>query len=217
VVFSKRIVWCDEFDKKAKVDVKMLKEIADGKKISNEVMYGTSEGINVRGKMFIIGNHTLNFDNDGGSANRFRQLQFDSHFGNYEKDDYEALHFVGDKHLAEKLKTKYALDLINILIDYGHRYCNEGKLIDMPEEFKEITADTVKSNNHFQDWFDENIVVDWKYRLTKKDMMEATHGLEFKELCDSLRAMGYKYDSNKQKMVDGKRTKGLWIGIKLVE
>ena len=215
--FSKRIVWCDEFDKKAKVDVKMLKEIADGKKISNEVMYGTSEGINVRAKMFIIGNHTLNFDNDGGSANRFRQLQFDSHFGNYEKDDYEALHFVGDKHLAEKLKTKYALDLINILIDYGHRYCNEGKLIDMPEEFKEITANTVKANNHFQDWFDENIVVDEKSRLTKKDMMEATHGLEFKELCDSLRGMGYKYDSQKQKMVDGKRTKGLWIGIKLVE
>lgn len=213
----KRIAWCDEFDKKAKVDVKMMKEIADGKKLSNEVMYGTSEQINVRAKMFIIGNHTLNFDNDGGSANRYKHQQFDSHFGDYETDNIETLEFKGDKDLPDKLKTTYALDLIWILLDYGNKYCDNKKLFDMPIEFKTIAEETIDSNNKFKDWFEENIKIDNTEKIFKRDMMEATHGLTFKEVKDELRRMGYKYDGKLAGMTDNDRKKGGWTGIKFKE
>ena len=52
----------------------MLKQLGDGKKIKNEVMYGTDETINVLCKMFFLSNYQSNLKVDGGIGNRYRQI-----------------------------------------------------------------------------------------------------------------------------------------------
>ena len=53
---GKRLVWLDEFGKK-KANSELMKEIGDGLSIENEVMYGTSESINIMFKLFTLTNN----------------------------------------------------------------------------------------------------------------------------------------------------------------
>ena len=86
----------------------------------------------------------------------------------------------------------------------------------MPVEFKETTEETLATNSAFQEWFEENIEIDEAAVIYKEDMMEATHGLIFKDIKDALRGMGYKYDGKKTKTKDKIKKKGAWVGIRLV-
>jgi len=52
----------------------MLKEHADGNSIEVEVMYGTTEKINLNSKLFFCSNPTPNFKTNGGISNRYKQL-----------------------------------------------------------------------------------------------------------------------------------------------
>ena len=45
----------------------MLKEYADGNSIEVEVMYGTTEKVNLNSELFFCSNPTLNFKTDGGN------------------------------------------------------------------------------------------------------------------------------------------------------
>ena len=214
---GKRIIWCDEFDKKARVDVKMLKEIADGKTINNEVMYGTNEIININAKMFMVSNHTPTFDSDGGSNNRYRQLQFNSHFHkDYDEDNHDTLTFKIDINLADKLKNDYATDIINILIEYAHNYCQRG-MVDMPDEYKVATEETLESHNKFQSWFDDNCEISSVYKTSKKELMERLPKTTLKDLKDELIRLGYKYESQKDTTINGKKHKGLWFGFRITD
>jgi phage/plasmid-associated DNA primase len=213
---GKRIAWCEEWDDKARVDIKMLKEIADGKHITNEVMFGTQELINILSKMFIISNSTPSMTGDGGVANRYRQYQFDSHFSLDYEDDINNLQFKMDKTLCDKLKTTYKMDIINILIEYANKYCNKG-LEEMPIEFKIATEETLEVNSLFQEWFDDNCDVYKSYKISKKQMIEKLPKRDFKGIKDELIRIGYKYNSQQQIIIDGKRHKGGWSGFRIKE
>jgi phage/plasmid-associated DNA primase len=210
---GKRIIWCDEFEKKAKLDIKMMKEIADGKTICNEVMFGTNEIINVNAKMFIVSNHTPNFDADGGVSNRYRQLQFNSHFHLYNDDDFDNLTFKIDVTLADKLKNDYANDIINILIEYAHKYCSEG-LEPMPDEYKEITNDTLEANNEFKNWFENNCIVDESSKTLKHAIMDIFPNKSIREINDELLKLGFKY--NKKMKYQNKQCGG-WKGFSIID
>ena len=213
---GKRIAWFEEWDDKAKIDIKMLKEIADGKHITNEVMYGTQELINLLCKMYGISNHTLNMNADGGVSNRYRQVQHNSHFSLDYEDDVDKLQFKMNKDLADELRYKYYMDIINILIDYSNKYCKNG-LEEMPDEFKIATQETLEVNNKFQEWFDDNCEVGEKYKTSKKQIVEKLQKRDFKSIKDELIRIGYKYDSQVQIYIDNKRHKGGWSGFRIKE
>jgi phage/plasmid-associated DNA primase len=213
---GKRIAWFEEWDDKAKIDIKMLKEIADGKHITNEVMYGTQELINLLCKMYGISNHTLNMNADGGVSNRYRQIQHNSHFSLDYEDDPKKLQFKMNSDLADEFRYKYYMDIINILIDYSNKYCKNG-LEEMPNEFKIATQETLEVNNKFQEWFDDNCEIGENYKTSKKQMVERLPKKDFKAIKDEMIRLGYKYNSQQQIIIDGKRHKGGWSGFKIKE
>ena len=214
-IIGKRIIWGDEFSKSVQVDAVMLKLIADGKDLDNEVLFGTTESIKIKSKLFIVSNHTPTMDADGGVSNRYKQIEFGSHFGDYKNDDYENLRFKKDVYLADKLKERYGLDIINILCRYASMYYMEG-LKPVPDEFKIATNDTLEMNNFFQNWFNDNCDVGLNFQVSKAELLDST-SLSFKELKDELKRMDYKYNRDLRgfSKYQGKFPKGGFVGFKL--
>jgi phage/plasmid-associated DNA primase len=107
----------------------LLKEYSDGKNIEVEIMYGTTEKIIIGSKLFFCSNPTPNFKTDGGIANRYKQLSFNSSFEpSNTYDDYETLQFKQNNNLQEELKDDLNYALISLLIDYAYQYTINKKL-----------------------------------------------------------------------------------------
>ena len=207
---GKRIVFLEELSAK-KQNIEMIKDIADGKTITNEVMFGTEENIPVYFKQFILGNVNPNMEADGGVANRFRQLSFNSNFGKKNTvDDYENLSFVQDKFLSDKLVGQYKHALIYLLFQYSTKYYSLDR-IEMPEEFKEATEETLNDCDAFQSFFNDNFIIDPDGKCGKKEMISLTKK-PLRELNSELMRIGkYKYDKGIRCGTD----RGGWIGFKV--
>ena len=206
-----RIAYIEELRKNKKMNESLLKEFADGKTIKNEVMFGTNETINIMCKLFALSNHTPQFDNDGGTGNRYNQLQFNSNFNKENtEDNYEKLSFIRDNKLAEKIKNQYKLAVCDILFEYAYRYTIDNKLYPMPKEFIEATKETININSHFKNWFEDNCELNPNEKTGKNELVEASR-MSFRELNDELKNIGFKYDKGIR--VNGVR--GGWIGFKM--
>ena len=59
-VRGKRIVYVEELSKN-KQNTELLKEYGDGKRIENEIMFGTAESINIVSKIFCLSNNYTKF------------------------------------------------------------------------------------------------------------------------------------------------------------
>jgi len=207
---TNRILFIEELAKKKSLDIETLKEVADGNTISNEVMFGTKEDINIMAKLFCLGNHTPNIEDDGGTSRRVRQLEFTSEFKDGVEDDYEKRIFKKDKSMGDKLGGEYKLALLNLLLDYAHDYYEEKELKEEPEEFIQAKNETMEVNNVFKTWFNDNCEVGEGYKVGKDELMKATK-LSFKELKDEMKRLDFKY--NKDKMLNKKR--GIWEGFRI--
>ena len=208
---GKRIVYVEELSKK-KQNTELLKEFGDGKTIENEVMYGTAENINITCKLFCLSNNTPNLEACGGIENRYRQLSFNSNFGKKNTtDDYDNLRFIQDNTLSDKLAGEYKMALINLLIEYAHRYTVRG-LCDIPTEFKMITKDTMSLNNEFKSWFEDNCEVDPDFMCAKKEI-ETNYKttMTIREMKDEIQKLGFKYDSQKKH----NKCKGVFLGFRI--
>ena len=174
----------------------MIKDIADGKTITNEVMFGTEENIPVYFKQFILGNVNPNMEADGGVANRFRQLSFNSNFGKKNTvDEYENLSFVQDKFLSDKLVGQYKHALIYLLFQYSTKYYSLDR-IEMPEEFKEATEETLNDCDAFQSFFNDNFIIDPDGKCGKKEMISLTKKPMREVNAELMRIGKYKYQKD---------------------
>jgi len=213
-----RIVYVEENIDDKNLDASFLKEISDGRRINYEVMYGTSETIEVTCKVFIVSNNTPVFKTDGGLKNRYRQCQFNSHFGaGNTEDNYKTKEFIQDKKLLKKFENELALPLINYLVSYAVQYTNSGGLKKMPKEWQEITNETLNDNDKFSNFVEEFFTVTKKDSdRVQKDEIEhllRSSGITLNQFRDEMRSRGITYDRFKQK--NNKR--GIWIGISLKE
>jgi len=148
----------------------MLKEYADGKSIEVEIMYGTTEKVNISSKLFFCSNPTPNFKTEGGIANRYKQLSFNSHFHtDYREDNFDTLQFVLDNTLQDELKHNLNHALISLLIEYGHKYTKTNK-IDIPKDFLENQKDTLESNDEVKLFIDDVMEFDTDYKLGKHEI-----------------------------------------------
>ena len=69
---GKRIIFLEELSEK-KLNIELLKEYSDGKTIEIEIMYGTTEKINISSKLFFCSNPTPNFKTDDNSNDEDKQ------------------------------------------------------------------------------------------------------------------------------------------------
>tara|TARA_R100000951_G_scaffold85611_1_gene73311 strand:- start:956 stop:2578 length:1623 start_codon:yes stop_codon:yes gene_type:complete len=220
-----RLLYLNEFDEKKQIDSQMFKEIADGDKISNEVMFGTTENLKMKAKPFITSNYTPKFDKqDKGVERRYRHLQFNSVFG--DEEDHNNLKFKKNRNFKEDI-INCKTELVHILLTYAHNVYING-LPAYPKEYEEEKKSILGMNNEFGDWFES--ACNNKEIIINKKEFASTHTLrneynkyatennfetitKNREFVDKMKQLGYKYD--RQKQIDKK--KGAIVGLKFAD
>lgn len=156
---GKRIMWIDELSPK-KQDTELLKLISNGTKLPYEVMYGTTAGMMILFKLFIVSNHSLQFKMDNGLKRRLEHMQFDSDFKiNVKTDDFENKIFIANTNFVRELSTKYKYALLELVFDYAYKFFNKEFPICPPEWLAE-KEETLIEADPFDIWFNENYIID---------------------------------------------------------
>jgi phage/plasmid-associated DNA primase len=217
VLGQKKIVYVEELLKGKELNTGLLKEIRDGKSLSNEVMYGTSKQINVSSKMFILSNHLPVFKTDNGISTCLRQIQMNTKFCTENNPEYHKVGVVpgymkADKTLADKLRGDYLIPLLQHLLKYARMYVADGKLKPIPKFFLEKARETCMANDEMQTFWDEEIVEKPEYKLTKAEVEHHFRKLDIKEVQSYFKSRGYEYDKT---MRNGDWKRGGWRGITL--
>jgi hypothetical protein len=217
---GKRLVWLDEFSKTKTTNAVLLKEIADGKTIENEVLFGTSETINILFKMFILSNYIPKVDpNEEAVFNRYKQVSFGSHFdrsGLRKQENPEKLLFIADCGLASQIKSDFPNEVFSLIVEYAKRYLETG--LKIPEKFIEDAKDTKMKNDEFAVWFNDNCTDGG--RLSIEVVIEKS---EFKRdyIIDGMKRMGFYFNREMGGMgknkLTGKYYKGAFEGCSFIE
>jgi phage/plasmid-associated DNA primase len=217
---GKRLVWLDEFSKTKTTNAVLLKEIADGKTIENEVLFGTSETINILFKMFILSNHIPKVDpNEEAVFNRYKQVSFGSHFdrsGMRKQENPEKLLFIADCGLATKIKSDFYNEVFSLVTEYAKMYLETG--LKIPEKFIEDAIATKTKNDEFAVWFNENCKEGGRLSI---DIVVEKSGFTREFVIDGMKRMGYCFNKvmggmGKNKLT-GKYYKGAFEGCSFIE
>ena len=191
-----RLVWLEEFSKDKKLASTLMKCIAEGKPIENEIMYGTSESILVLFKQFILSNHIPSIDpNEEAVYNRYKQITFGSHFdrtGTLTKSIPEQLKFIADTTLGDLIKKEYYNEVFDLIIEYAKKY-TERKMVAIPEKFKNDANETKLQNDGFRMWFDEHCDLVQDERLPKELIVKES-GMPDKVVVAGMMRIGLKYN-----------------------
>ena len=216
---AKRLVYADEFNEK-KVNAEFMKIIGDGLKIENEIMFGTSEIINVMFKAWILTNHIPNIDaKEQAVYNRYNQISYGSHFDRTGKRTIEndaRLEFIADTTLGDRIKQEYYNEVFELIIDYANKYYIS-KLPSIPKQFLIDAEATKMKNDSFGCWFEENCEIDSNERVALKVLINASE-MSDKVIKESMLRLGFKYDKDLMKLgkdSNNKHYKGGFIGCKL--
>jgi len=213
-----RIIYLEELPKKGNIDVQIMKCLADGKSIVIEKMFGNTSEYNVVGKLFTLSNHTPTFDNDGGTANRYRQCQFNTEFHEQFEDDFDKLKFKADTTLADKLKNELKMALLDVLFEYAHDYYISGKkLKPMPQEWIEKTKETVYDNSVVKNYIEDHCEVGEGFKLDRDDADQVCKSLniQLSHFKDELsKISGVKYERSAR---TSSTRRGAWIGVRIKE
>jgi len=214
---GKRLIWMEEFNK-TKTDQDLLKRLADGNNMENEIMFGTTEIIKVMFKVFGLSNF-MPIISEEACYNRYKQVSFNSHFdrtGTRTVECPEKLEFIADETLSDNLKANYVHEIMDILIESANKYYIDG-LKNVPAQFKADAKETKKANDSFGTWFDDNCVLTGSIAL--KQLVEES-GLQIEVVKDGMKRLGFKYNKDlcglgKDKF--GKFYKGGYQGCSIVE
>lgn len=195
MVKGKRLVWLEEYPKDKSVNCDLTKEIADGKHIENEVMFGTSETIRILFKMFILSNNIPKIEaSESAVYNRYNQVSYNSHFDRTGKrlvEEPEKLLFIADTTLADKIKEEYYNEVFDLIIEYANYYY-ERKIPKIPEQFIKDADETKKINDIFATWFDDNCIIDENGKLPIKKVAIET-GLTENQVKEGMARKGFPY------------------------
>jgi hypothetical protein len=216
---GKRLVWLDEFSEN-KANSELMKEIGDGQNTENEILFGTSETINIMFKVFALTNHLPTIDaKDTAVYNRYKQISYGSHFdrtGQRTIEDADNLLFIADKTLVDKIKAEYYNEVFGLIIEYAHKYYTRG-LPAIPSQFIKDTKATQQKNDMFGQWFEENCIVDVNGRISFQVIIDNSE-MDKKFVKEGMARLGFKYDKDLRKIGKdryGKAYKGGFIGAML--
>ena len=217
-----RIGYVEELKKDDKLESSILKEIGDGKTINNKVMYKTTENIEITWKPLIVSNSSPSFESDGGLRNRFVRCEFKANFNKENTDDnYETLRFVRDNTLGDKLRGEYKHALLDILLDFSVEYCKDGKLKQEPEDWADITKETLEENDRMGTFCDTHLEFNHEYSMTRKELEDICREVNnkekeskcyFKQIKDALIVKGVQYKRDVRHAHGGR---GMFYGVRV--
>ena len=135
------------------------------------------------------------------------------------------LEFIADETLKDSIKTEYAAEVFNLIIDYAHKFFVRGKKLPaIPAQFSKDTKETKAANDKFGVWFDENLEVAVDGKVPEKKILYELNlnniHLTEKELRKRMKDKGFVYNSDLSGMgindQTGKHHKGGYEGVKEV-
>jgi len=218
---GKRLVWLEELPKEQDTNAVLMKEVGDGKTLENEVMFGTSETINIMFKMFALSNHCPKINpNESAVYNRFKQISFNSHFdrtGTRTEPNPEELKFIADTSLSTTIKEQYYDEVFNMIIHYANMYYSR-KLPAIPQQFLKDTKETQDQNDEFGCWFKEHCerAVDGKLPIK---LLVTMSSMNEKKVKEGMARNGFKYNKDLSGMGKddyGKHYKGGYQGVNYI-
>ncbi len=226
---GKRLVFLEEMPKKQAMNHSLFKEIGDGNSIENEIMYGTCETIKVQCLLHALSNHIPDLSAEEEACyNRYRQISYNSHFdrtGTRTEENIAKLEFIADETLKDSIKTDYAAEVFNLIIDYAHKFFVRGKKLPaIPAQFSKDTKETKAANDKFGVWFDENLEVAVDGKVPEKKILYELNlnniYLTEKELRKRMKDKGFVYNADLRGMgvndQTGKHHKGGYEGVEEV-
>ena len=224
---GKRLVWTDEFSRTKKMNATLMKELADGKTIENEIMFGTSDKINILFKMFVLSNFMIKIDaTEEAVYNRYKQASFCSNFdrtGTLKEAKPELLKFIADTTLGDRIKTEYRNEVFGLIVEYAKKYNGS---IKIPAKFLGDAKEAKAKNDEFGLWFEECCERSETGRISIQKIEDLT---KFKRdfIIEGMSRLGFKYQKDMSGLghndvyVNGKMTKkflrGGFLGCSLIE
>jgi len=218
-----RFVYIEELDRN-KLDVNLFKDFVDGDKIGgNEVLYGTTEDIDIYSKLLITSNSDPIFDNDSGMLRRGILEVLTNKFVDkkvYDKLNNKNGYYVVDRTLLNEFQNNvnYKLAFLHILLPYASKYYKINNIF-IPEKIEKGFDDLCKENDPMLQFIEEH------FEITNNDE-DRIHKDEFLYLYNDYYKTKFRwnylmsdvkrlltYDRNKR--TDGK--KGTILGIKLID
>ena len=219
---SKRLVWLEEYPKDKEVNSDLTKEIADGNKIENEVMFGTSETLNILFKMFVLSNNIPKIEaTENAVYNRYKQVSYNSHFdrtGERLVEEPDKLLFIADTTLGDIIKNEYYDEVFDLIIEYANKYYDR-KIPKIPNQFIKDANDTKKTNDTFASWFDDNCEINLSGKIALKKLVTES-GMNEKLVKEGMMRKGFKYKKDLRglgKDQFDKAYKGGFEGVLFVE
>ena len=213
-----RIAWINEVEKKPQ-DIDTIKDIADGKSISNPVLFKQQEEkIQIKSKLFFVSNNEISFASDAGIKRRYRYVEFVAKF--HTPEDYNALDlkrdidFIQDNSFSEFLRTENGFFALLELILQGSRRWLEKRALNTPARYMELAKSACEKNEEFAEFFTTNIVkavgkfvsrydIEQRYR----ELYEKTMKNEKDVFRPYMLSKGYVYDCYKKT----KKTQGCYM------
>jgi hypothetical protein len=223
---NKRIVYIEELDKK-KVDADLIKDVVDGNKMNNEVLFSTTEKIDINFKLMFLSNNLMNFDSDSGIKRRLIHFEFKNKF--VEKVDLEkekSNHKIGevyvlDKSLVSKFHDNddYKNALIHVLIKKAKNYFKSGLIV--PAKYIEIAKDVCEENDKFKNFFDNHfdITNNENDKITKDELRDMYNhhtkcNFSASSIMTDIQRLQLKYEKGLRSVYNGISIRGIIVGIK---
>jgi phage/plasmid-associated DNA primase len=218
---GKRMIFMEEFPEK-QLNPDLFKELSDGGKIENEIMFGTTESINIIGMLFALSNHTPKLSADETAAyNRYKQVSFCSHFdrtGDREEENPAKLEFIADTKLGDEILEKHRDELITLIIQYAMRFYKSG-ITTTPMVFLKAQEETKNANDGFLEYFEDNLIKtdDIDGKISEEFIIEKS-GIHKDKIRKGMKRIGFVYKKDLSGMgkdlKTGKNYKGGYEGVK---
>ena len=223
---GKRIVYIEELDKK-KVDADLLKDVVDGNKMNNEVLFSTTEKIDINFKLMFLSNNLMNFDADSGIKRRLIHFEFKNKFVDKEDIEKERInHRVGAVYEVDRTLTKkfqcndeYKNALIHLLLKKSKQYFTEG--LTVPQKYLEMAKDVCDENDKFKNFFDDHfeLTTDLNDRIAKTELHDMYNhhtkcNFSPSTLMTEIKRLQLRYDKGLRCVYNGQSVRGVLTGIK---
>lgn len=146
-----RIGYIEEVDRN-RMDVDLLKDVVDGDKLNIEVLFKTTEKIEILFKLLFFSNNLMNISSDEGIKRRILPIFFNSRFVDEkdykrEKENYKKGEvFIKDYNILNKFKNnnEYKNAFTHLIIHYAKRYFKRGLYI--PDKITQLSESLIDDN-----------------------------------------------------------------------
>jgi phage/plasmid-associated DNA primase len=208
-----RFLYFEELPKGKKLDVEFIKDFVDGKKLTLEKMFGTTDKFKIQAKFMSASNHDFEVDTDEGILRRGRVQYYESKFIDDLNCVDETNHIYSKEEGFENKfnDNDYKNAYFHLLLKYVDELYVPNK---NKEDFKQKAEEGDNILNHILEHFEiTNNINDTVGKSEIENVLVKDH---FKDIKDKLQSKGCKYDSQKRYWceVEKKQKKGVFTNIK---